>query len=163
MNKLRETVPSRGDIIVRTIDAKTGRVLRRYEIRNKIMNKGFAALVRLLADGYAGGAIHSIRVGASPTGPSAEQTALLGDVADLPGIFIEKSVEGPFHVIVKGTLPAGTPDSPYNGENICEAGLFLVEVTNNVRTMFARQVHPRIEKSTAIAIEYEWRIAFVPA
>jgi hypothetical protein len=157
--KTNFTIPMRGDLTVRTRDAKSGRILRTFEIRNTITYIGMGNCVQLLSQRVADPApatlaLGSLKVGNGTTPPVRGDTALvdgtpftitLTDANKLPNTL------GPFELRIVATL--GALDA--NGKTLSEAGLFAVS-----GGLFARQIHPAIPKTSAIAIDYDWRISF---
>lgn len=157
--KTSSTIPMRGDLTVRTRDAATGRVLRTYEIRNTVTYIGMGVLVGLITQRSIDTVpallkIASLKVGTGTTPPVRGDSALV-DVApfSIPVDDVNKTpnVSGPYELRIGVTLGSGDA----NGKLLAEAGLFTAG-----GQMFARQVHPAIQKEAAIAIDYDWRIAF---
>lgn len=167
--KLRTSIPARGDVLMRVRDARTGEVIRRIRIRNKIVNLGFEAIVKLLATGDAGSTLTQLRPGTGTSAPSIADTDVIGPLRttpsdpgttfNLPITKVQNApAGGPYELIVEATLPGGAPTDVFNGKTITEAGL----ITSG-GSLFSRQVHPGVEKTPAIAIDYEWHIRFIPA
>lgn len=157
--KTTSTIPMRGDLTVRTRDAATGRVLRTYEIRNTVTYIGMGVLVNLISQRAADPAaallkIAELRVGNDPTPPVRGDSAM-GDPSPftIPVNDVNKTPNtlGPYELRVNVTLGANEA----NGKLLAEAGLFTAG-----GQLFARQIHPGIQKQAAIAIDYDWRIAF---
>lgn len=157
--KSTSTLPIRGDLRVRTIDVRSGRVLRTFLIRNTVTFVGMGVVVQLLAQRLADPApatlkIASLKVGDGVTPPVRGDTALvdgapftiaLSDANKIPNIL------GPYELRIVCTLGSGDA----NGKTLAEAGLFTAG-----GSMFARQIHPSIVKSAAIAVDYDWRLSF---
>lgn len=157
--KTHSTLPMRGDLVVRTRDARTGRVLRSYVIRNTITFVGMGVVAQLLSQRLADPAastlkIASLKVGDGVTPPVRGDTVLvdgtpftitLSDANKAPNIL------GPYELRITATLGAGDA----NGKTLAEAGLFTAG-----GGMFARQIHPGIAKTGAIAVDYDWRLSF---
>lgn len=156
---LTSDIPLRGDLTVRLRDAKTGRQLRSYVIRNTVTFVGMGVLVQLLAQRAADPLasslkIASLRVGNGTTPPVRGDTALVdGTPFSIPVSDANKTpnVLGPYELRIVVTLGAGDA----NGKTLAEAGLFTAG-----GDMFARQIHPAIVKSAAIAVDYDWRLSF---
>lgn len=156
---MTSTLPMRGDLRVRTRDVRTGRILRTYLIRNTITFVGMGVVAQLLAQRAADPAastlkISSLQVGDGVTPPVRGDTALvdgapftivLSDANKVPNVL------GPYELRIIATL--GSADA--NGKTLAEAGLFT-----GGGSMFARQIHPGIPKTVAIAVDYDWRLAF---
>lgn len=153
-------------------DAKTGRVRRRVEVRNKITFFAADVLVELLAQ-RAGDLplqdfIYSMRMGTSSTPASRSDTNLgafaigvvIGDVGKVDA--------GPGSITFIATLESGDG----NGNTLTEAGLFTAGAspstsdspsttsTPGTTRLFARQIYAPIAKTSAIVIDYAWTISF---
>jgi len=164
-------IPMRGDLTIVVRDAKTGRKIRRISIRNKITFLAADVLVVLLAQRAADpaavtGMIYSMRMGLSNT-PASRSDQNLGTfeigkvLAD-----VNKTIGVPGELEFTAQLEAGDA----NGVTLQEAGLFTrgtVASTSDApgtlageTLMFSRQIHPAIPKTSAIVLDYSWRIAF---
>ena len=164
-------VPMKGILTITVRDAKTGKRLRRIEVRNKITFLAADVMVNLLAqrpadEDPAYASIYSMRMGLSNT-PASRADQNLGtfeigkELAD-----INKITGVPGELEFTATLESGDA----NGVTLQEAGLFTagsVPATDDVpgtlpteTRMFSRQIHPAIPKTIAIVLEYSWRIAF---
>lgn len=157
--KTSSTIPLRGDLTVRMRDAATGRVIRTYDIRNTVTYIGMGVMVNLISQRAIDTApaqfkIATLKVGTGTTPPVRGDSALvdaspfslaIGDGDKDPNTI------GPYELVISVTLGSGDA----NGKLLAEAGLFTAG-----GQMFARQVHPAIQKQAAIAIDYNWRIAF---
>lgn len=167
----------RGDLAIRIYDGDDMRnLLRTVLIRNKIMFLAADVLVALIAQraaDYGGGAttandqLYTMRMGTSNTAPSRADTNLgapvIGKVLTDPA---GKITAMPGELQLLATL--ATTDA--NGVTLQEAGLFTkgagagtLDAPGNVVAtprMFARQIHPGIPKTNAIALAYSWTIAF---
>ncbi len=160
-----------GKLVVVVRDAKTGEVLRRFEIRNKITFLAADVLVELIAQRTTDPApardlVYSMRMGSSNTAAARSDTNLgayvigkvLGDVGKVTG------APGELQFIT--TLGSGDA----NGVTLREAGLFTAGpapstsdtpgTTPGSTRMIARQVYPDVPKTVAIVIDYSWIIAF---
>jgi hypothetical protein len=159
--QLASQIPIRGDLTVSVRDVKSGRRLRRMEIRNTVTYLGMASLVQLLAQRSADPLpttfkINELWVGEGNTPPTRGDTALadpLGFAFKVPVTDANKilSLTGPFELRIAATLGA----SSANGKFLREAALYTA-----VPSIFARQIHPQIEKTSAIAVDYDWRLSF---
>lgn len=151
--------------------AKTGKVLKRIKIRNKITFLAADVLVELIAqrttDPVPGRQlVYSMRMGSSNTAASRADTNLgaftigkvLGDVGKVTG--------APGEIQFIASLDSGDA----NGTTLREAGLFTAgaaPATNDApgtspgtTRMIARQVYPDIPKTVAVVVDYSWTIAF---
>jgi hypothetical protein len=169
--RAQDGIPMMGTMRVAIRDVKSGRVLRRFEIRNKITFLAADVLVELIAqrasDPVPGrDLVYSMRMGTSNTAAARSDTNLgafiigkvIGDVGKING--------APGEITFVATL--GTGDA--NGSTLREAGLFTAGAapstsdvpgtTPGVTRMIARQVHPDVPKTVAIAVDYSWTIAF---
>lgn len=151
----------RGDIEIRVIEAATGELLRRIEVRNLIVTNGLTLLGNLMK-GYTplSSTVHlgEIQVGRGTTAPvtgnTAIETAPSGGAVHLPVTVTVSTVSN--QVEVKCTAQLATTDC--NGDTISEAVLFTLDSTNANPSAFARQVYPGIPKTIALTIMYDWRI-----
>jgi hypothetical protein len=158
----------RGDVRMRVRDARSGEVLRNLEIRNRITQGGLGVLVRML--NYPGNDpeqaslyIANLGVGSGTGQPLASNTGLelpLVPPVNLavvsPNVSVSvPGVGGSYYVTIMATLEAGQG----NGNTLTEAGLYTAGGgALNAPILVARQVHPAIDKTSAIVIDYEWRI-----
>lgn len=164
-------IPMMGTICATVRSAKTGRVLKRIKIRNKITFLAADVLVELIAQRASDpnpvqDLVYSMRMGSSNTAASRADTNLgaftigkvIGDVGKVTG--------GPGEITFITTLDSGDA----NGTTLREAGLFtagLAPSTSDVpgtapgvTRMMARQVYPDIPKTAAVVVDYSWTIAF---
>lgn len=157
--KTSSTIPMRGDLTVRVRDASTGRVIRNYEIRNTVTYTGMGVVVNLITQRAIDTApdqfkIASIKVGIGTTPPVRGDTSLVDPapfVIPVDDVNKSPNISGPYELRVSVTLGSGDA----NGKLLAEAGLFT-----SGGQLFARQVHPAIQKEAAIAVDYDWRISF---
>jgi len=153
----------RGDITIRVIEAATGEVLRRMEIRNLITANGLAVVGALL-QGYPTLAdtrhIGEIRVGTGVTAPTTGDTGIQADPGgtpvSVPVVVTVASAGSSTEVKCVGQLTTAQA----NGFSISEAGLFTVNSTGGAPLLFARQVFSGIPKTSSLAIAFDWRITF---
>jgi hypothetical protein len=164
-------IPMMGTVCATVRSAKTGKVLKRITIRNKIMYLAADVLVELIAqratDPVPGrNLIYSMRMGSSNTAATRADTNLgaftigkvIGDVGKVTG--------GPGEITFVATLDSGDA----NGTTLREAGLFTAGptpstsnapgTTPGVTRMIARQVYPDIPKTAGVVVDYSWTIAF---
>jgi len=160
-----------GTISMVVRSSKTGRVLKRITIRNKITFLAADVLVELISqratDPVPGrDLIYSMRMGSSNTAATRSDTNLgaftigkvIGDVGKITG--------APGEIKFIATLGSGDA----NGTTLREAGLFTAGpapstsdapgTTPGTTRMFARQVYPDVPKTGAIVVDYSWTIAF---
>jgi hypothetical protein len=104
-----------------------------------------------------GNRIATLQVGTGNAPPDRLQTALVAPVAPPVALTIgDANVSGSttadpvYELRILVTL--GANDA--NGNTLQEAALFMA---NN--EMFSRQTHPAIPKSSAIVVDYDWRIS----
>jgi len=172
MTQTSSDLPMRGDLTVKVRSVKSGRILRTFVIRNTVTYLGMGTVVQLLSqrvappdDPPAALKLAELWVGNGVTPPVRTDTAL----ADLAG-FRDKvlltdatktpNIAGPVYELrLLATLPSSTPA---NGFTLTEAGLYTAGQVAPLITqkLFARQIHPAIVKTIAIAIDYDWRISF---
>jgi hypothetical protein len=155
-------IPFRGDIRIIARDAITNEIIRNIEIRNTITYVGLTTIVRLWSQRTIVDptdlAISALNVGTGTTPPVRGDTALVSEVYSIPlsdSNKVETTVPPTFEIKILATLEKGTSISPFNNQTISEAGLFTAD-----GQLIARQIHPGLPKTTAIVIDYEWRISF---
>lgn len=164
-------VPMWGRVGLTIRDARTRKIRRRFEIRNKITFLAADLLVELIAQRTTDpvpsrNLVYSMRMGSSNTAAQRSDTNLgafvigkaLGDVGKVTG--------APGEIQFVTTLDSGDA----NGSTLREAALFTAGAapstsdtpgtTPGATRMLARQVHPDILKTIAIVIDYSWTIAF---
>lgn len=170
------TVPLKGVMCVSVRNVKTGQVLRRFEIRNTITYQALTAMVRLIADAaFAGspnrgdGLLAYIKPGGGVTGSAPSPTAPTRNDTDTENPFVVGMADYVTAVTCDTTTTSGTgvddgffvtvtasiPSTDLNGMTLNEAGLFLGN-----GWLFARQLHPAINKDSGLAVDYDWRISF---
>jgi hypothetical protein len=171
---VNDGIPMMGTICITVRDAKTLRVVRRHEIRNKITFLAADVLVELFAQRAVGDAaplsnqIFSMRMGSSNTAAARSDTNLgaftigkeIGDIGKVNG--------APGEIKFITTLDTGDA----NGSTLREAGLFtrgpaLVPTPSDAPgstalfpRMIARQVYPDVPKTISVVVDYTWTIAF---
>lgn len=143
----------RGDLEVVVTSVRTGKVRKRYLIKNTITYLGVAALLELMTqDGAAPSTFQFTALQAGTTGlpPTRGDTSLGSSV-------ITKAFTSANRVksLSTGTVSFQTSLGPLEavGQDLREAGLFLAS-----GTMFSRQTHPTIPKTSGISVSYIWRI-----
>jgi hypothetical protein len=164
-------IPMMGTIALWVRDAKTGLVLRHFEIRNKITFLAADVLVELIAQRAsdpvpARDLVYSMRMGSSNTAAARSDTNLGAYIIGKQLADVNKVTGAPGELTFTATLATGDA----NGNTLREAGLFTAGAapstsdvpgtTPGVTRMIARQVHPDVPKTTAIAVDYSWTIAF---
>lgn len=164
-------IPMMGTMRVAVRDARTDRVLRRFVIRNKITFLAADVLVELIAQRAtdptpARDLVYSMRMGSSNTAPTRSDTNLGAFIIGKQLADVDKVNGAPGEITFLATL--ATTDA--NGSTLREAGLFTAGATPStsdapgttpgVTRMLARQVHPDVPKTVAIAVDYSWTIAF---
>ncbi len=173
MPSFSDSIDVRGDLTIIVRNVTTKRVVKKIEIRNKIMFLAADVLVELLAQRASDAApganqIYSMRMGSSNTAASRSDV-------NLGAMVTGKALDDPNKVTgVRGELAFSTTleSGDANGSTLREAGLFTKGTagsptptdapgvgSTNPR-MFARQTHPDVPKTSAISLEYTWRIAF---
>lgn len=169
MKKTNRSVASpayiRGDLQLEIRDALSDSVIKRMAIKNTITYKGLLAPLKLLAqDGITVGDYRITRLWAGSNGiaPTRSDTALgsptstdsvTGGAITLTALNRTIS-EATSELIITATLGSGRA----NGTTLREVGLFTAN-----GDMFARQVHPGVEKSSLITVSYTWRLATIGA
>jgi hypothetical protein len=164
-------IPMMGTVCATIRSAKTGEVLKRVQIRNKITFLAADVLVELIAqrttDPVPGRQlIYSMRMGTSNTPATRSDTNLGAFVIGKALGDVDKITGAPGEIQFNATLDAGDA----NGFTLREAGLFTAGLTPSTSDapgtgpgdtrLFARQVYPDIPKTAAIVVDYSWTIAF---
>jgi hypothetical protein len=171
--KLFEGIPMRGDLRIVVCDALTGKQLRRIEIRNKITFLAADIMTELLAQRATDPTasydqIWSMRMGLSNT-PASRADQNLGSFHIGKQLYDVNKITGvPGELEFTATLAA----TEANGVTLQEAALFtrgdavtptpsdLPGTAPGKVRMFCRQIHPAVPKTSAIVINYSWRLAF---
>lgn len=164
-------IPMMGIMALWIRDAKTGLVIRHFEIRNKITFLAADVLVELIAQRTtdpvpARDLVYSMRMGSSNTAASRSDTNLGAFIIGKQLADVNKITGAPGEL----TFTASLSTSDANGTTLREAGLFTAGAAPStsdvpgtapgVTRMIARQVHPDVPKTVAIAVDYSWTIAF---
>ncbi len=179
--QLRDGIHLRGDLRIVVADA-AGKVLRKIEIRNKIMFAAADVIVSLLAqrvsdfpDGVPNGlpprtemlnyGIYTMRMGTGNTAPSRSDLDLVNPIFGFVMDDAHKVTGVPGELQFLASLGLGDG----NGNTFQEAGLFTKGAgvgpldapgaTVLVPRLFARQIHPPIPKTNAITLAFDWRLA----
>lgn len=165
------SIPMIGTLAIVVRDARTRKVRRRIQIKNKITFLASDVLVELLAQrptdpNPARQLIHSMRMGTSNTAAQRSDTNLGGFVVGKVLGGVNKITGAPGELQFVTTLESGDA----NGSTLREAGLFTAGATPSTSDtpgttpgsarMFARQVYPDIPKTLSIVVDYSWTIAF---
>jgi len=171
---VNDGIPMMGTICVTVRDARTRRVVRSYEIRNKITFLAADVLVGLFAQRVSGDGtalsnqIYSMRMGSSNTAAARSDINLgaftigkeIGDIGKVNG--------APGEIKFIATLDTGDA----NGTTLREAGLFTrgpavsptpsdtPGATITTPRMIARQVYPDVPKTVSLVVDFSWTIAF---
>jgi hypothetical protein len=152
-------------------DVKDGqkKVVRRIQKKNQVVNDGRRVMLELLCQMDAGSLtteqnqIWSLGVGTVGTPPQITDTGLLTQVWAEQFALAECVIAScpPFEIQIYKTLPT-TPCSA-NGHILREAGVFTRGDNDDPyvalnRRLYARQIHPPIEKVDTMMIVYDWRL-----
>ena len=172
---------ARGDLRIVVRRAADNSVQWQYEIRNMITYAGLESMVNLIAQTTAitplDYKVAYLGVGTGTSSPVRTQTDLVTPAMDgsvpyrLALLDANKFLTAApsFEMKVTATIPA---TSPVDGVSLTEAGLYTYGGTTPISVteypaasgrypkLFARQVHPAIVKTTALVIDYDWRISF---
>jgi hypothetical protein len=166
-------VPLRGDLKIITRNAKTHEIMDVWEKKNVITFAAGESLVKLMAPNSALGAdvqeenqIKSMRFGTSNTTPQRTDLdlaseAVVGDPVRIAFADANRIIGAAGTVEFTAVLDSGTG----NGVTYREAGLFTRGTADDPQattgeTMFSRQVFPDQPKTSAIELEFRWRISF---
>jgi hypothetical protein len=128
---------------------RDGKVFKRLDFPNLVVNGGVDAMRELLAVATPGKVVNNFSVGTNGTAPSSADTAITGA--------FNKSVDGhttPSTGVVKFKISLSTAQA--NGIMIAEAGLFCADAT-----LFARTTNftPFLKDNT-FAVTGIWTITF---
>lgn len=172
---------ARGDLSIVVRRATDGSVQWRYEIRNMITYAGLEAMVNLISQlttvTPADHKVAYLGIGTGTTAPVRTQTDLVTPAMDGPVPYRLALLDAnkfltmapTFEMKVTATVPSV---SPVDGLALTEAGLYTYGGTvvspvteypagsGRYPKLFARQIHPAINKTTALVIDYDWRISF---
>ncbi len=169
--RVPDGIPMMGTISLWIRDAKTGLVLRRQTIRNKITYLAADVLVELIAQRTtdpvpARGLVYSMRMGSSNTPAARSDTNLGAFVIGKQLADVNKVTGAPGEITFTASLAAGDA----NGNTLREAGLFTAGAAPSTSDapgtspgttrLIARQVYPDVPKTGAIVVDYSWTIAF---
>ena len=166
----------RGDLRIVQRDATSCQIISVWEKKNVITFGATESLVKLLAPNAVYGAtvqeetqIKSMRFGTSNLAPQRTDTALASEAID-PSTTLPVRVElldANRIVGAAGTVEFVAVLDPLtgNGNTYREAGLFTRGDADDPQattftTLFARQVYPDQVKTSAIQLEFRWRITF---
>lgn len=157
-----------GTLTIRVRDVRTGRVIRIWKKRNTITYDAGDIVRDLLAQRATDFPasqlkLGSMRFGTNATAANRSDTNLLNEITTVRRQLTDLyKVNGGSGEI---SLHATMEGSAGNGYIYREAGLFTNGATWNGDVggslqMFTRQVHPTIEKTSAVALEYDWKLQF---
>jgi hypothetical protein len=170
----RHQIAMRGDLCIITRDAASGSIIDTWDKKNIITFLAADDLVRLLAPNASFGAtiqeesqIKSMRFGTSNTAPQRSDTNLNAE-AIVSAIPVRVELLDANRLIgAGGTVEFTTTlDSTMaNGVTLREAGLFTRGTADDPQTatgalLFAHQVFPDQPKTSAVELEFRWRISF---
>lgn len=181
-NQIISKMGMRGFLTVRVLDALSRRTLRRLDIPNQVCVGAKDALQRLCTQTDPTDVdeclLFSLWAGTDGTAPTPADTSLICAV----GAQFRKVYDVAFPIIdvggvtglleVQMTMEAaegnGAPNPVYRevglfsqGPPATPIGLQTPGIGVGNARMYARQVHAMIEKTAAIAIQYNWRFQFV--
>lgn len=149
-------VVCRANVEVKTVDARTGRVLRRTRQHNLVVDSG----LQLMRDVIFGGAasIGYGAVGTDATAPVASDVELGNEVfRDAIGSSTKQGGVGvPYGLVMKFVVGSQSG----NGNTFREAGLFNA---NPGGLMFARVTPEEVVKSDSILVIYTWTVTWSAA
>jgi hypothetical protein len=167
-------IPVRGDLGIIRRDAKTHRIISVWEKKNVITYLGTDALIKLIAPNAAFGAtvqqenqIKSMRFGTSNITPQRTDTNLLTE-AVVSGNPVRIAFADSNRIIgASGTVEftASMASGFGNGVTYREACLFTRGTDDDPlittgAVPFSRQVYPDQTKTSAVTLEFRWRITY---
>lgn len=168
---LTTTLRMVGTLVVRVLEAKSGRLLKTVMKRNTITYDAGNIVRSLLAQratdpspsSYAFG---SMRFGTSTVAPTRADTDLLGEVFTVRKQLLDvQKLDGLSGVI---TLSATLASGDGNGSVFTEAGIFTHGASNwndpvaagGFVKMFSRQIHAALTKNSSVVFDYDWTFQF---
>lgn len=172
-NKISQKIPFRGDLAIIKRDASTHEILDVWENKNVITFAAAEALVKLMAPNSSLGStvqeenqIKSMRFGTSNLTPqrtdvSLGNEAVVGDPVRVQLEDANRVIGASGTVEFTAVLDSGTG----NGVTYREAGLFTRGTDDDPQTtsgeiIFSRQIFPDQPKTSAVELEFRWRITF---
>jgi len=174
-NSMKSSGTLYGHLTVTVYEVKNGQKVRKLRIamKNQITNGGRESVLAFLAQDPLGtteqqnpeyGQIWSLAVGDDATPVSVLDTALYNELdrytlaipLEREFVIVPPNI---FEVHVHKEVPAGT----LTGATFAEAGLLTRGdgVLPATQALYARQTHPAVVKSAAMAIEYDWRLGML--
>lgn len=172
MRNIKKALDSRlrmsGILTIHVIDVKTNRIIQTLIKQNTITFSAGDIVRALLAQRATDAAatefqLGSMRFGTSNTAPTRYDTDLLGEISAVRReLTDDKKVNGVTgEISLRATMEAGAG----NGYTYREAGLFTKGTTWNNAVggslqCYSRQVHSAVEKTSSIALEYNWVLQF---
>jgi hypothetical protein len=146
----KDLKPYEGQLTIKSIDRK-GNVFV-YDTPNVITFAARPVMAHLLVgDNVTTYKLANLAVGLNNTAPSRDDTSLANELLQVPFTTYTFPEDG--HVEMSAILDFS---SPANGQVLNEAGLICADGT----TLFARQVYGDITKTSALQLQYIWRIIY---
>lgn len=164
----------RGDLKIIRRDALTGAIVSVWDKKNVITFGAANVLVYLVAPNAALGAtvqlesqIKSMRFGTSNVAPQRSDTNLTAEAVVMGTPVRVELLDANRAIGVGGTVEFSVllDSASANGVTLREAGLFTrgtaddPQTTTNA-TLFAHQVFPDQPKTSAVELEFRWRISY---
>ena len=164
----KSDVGLRGDFGMQVFDVSSGTPRRILRIRkkNQITNDGRTALLNLMGIGDSAAPlwtevqrdkrIWSLSVGTNPTPPAITDTlAVMSAVWNSSFTFpaecqIVATPPNTYYLAISKTLPAV---SSADGSTLAEAGILTYD-----NSLYARQIHSPILKTSTMTIQYDWQL-----
>lgn len=147
----------RGDLQVDVYNVKKQCRVRTYAMRNTIVYDGLNSPLYLWSQDTGSPTDHrlvKLVSGTNGTPPTVGDTGLgapLGGADEMPMTASNRTVVPALGELVLVTTLSTTQA---NGQTLREVGIFM---GNGL--LFARQIHPAIDKNGAITVTYTWRLA----
>jgi len=146
----KELKPFEGQLTIKSIDRQGNEYV--YETPNVITHDARNVMSHLLAgDSVANFQLNYLAVGINNTAPTRNDTSLANEVLQVP--YTTYTFPDLGQVEFTAILDFS---SPANGEVLNEAGLICSDGT----TLFARQVFGDITKTSALQLQFIWRIIY---
>ena len=146
----KDLKPMEGQLTIKSIDRQGNEFI--YHTPNVITFDARDVMAHLLVgDNVATYQLAFLAVGLNNTAPTRSDTSLANELLQVP--FLSYTFPAAGQVEITSVLDFV---SPANGQILNEAGLMC----NDGTTMFARQVYGDIEKTSALQLQYIWRIIY---
>ena len=171
---LSDRMPIAGRLTL-TLTDPDGRVVEERRVKNLITLKGRAFLARSFAGLGATSVdmsmvlgtsnlaptlddvVNQLPAGASELPPGTDRWALEQAIVEEPAVIENSGAVAEWVVRLTATFPGGDDSETHT---LCEAGIVLINSTNNERTLFNRAVFEPITKTKRLSLTVGWELVF---